>query len=100
MDQPPLIGVPPAPTPEPRTILTDLELGEIRRKLIEGDGKIECLGPEGLKIMRDVIYTCRMKANPMQEDPESPKAPRRKRSDSESTNRQKSTGLDVNNLLG
>lgn len=65
------------------TLLPDSELSEIRQRLIESNGDPSILGENYLQIMRNVIYTCRMKANPMQDNPsDSPAKPKKEKTES------------------
>lgn len=97
MNQPTLPEIPAVPS---RRLLTELELQDIRKKIIESNGDITILGDNAIEIMRDVLYTCRMKADPLQDDPNASKGRRKKSEGGESTNRQSLKGIDVNNLLG
>jgi hypothetical protein len=97
MEQPDLPAIPSLPTPAIAgfVLLADHELHTFRQRLIEADGDMEKAGismPE----MRNIIYTCRMKANPMQEASEETKA---KKTRTTSTNKEKISGPDVNNFL-
>lgn len=79
-------------------ILPDSELAEIRKKLIESNGNPEILGPDYMTIMRNVIYTCRMKANPMQDTPEGVAKPKKEKT--ESIKKEILKGDSVNDFLG
>jgi hypothetical protein len=81
---------------------TELEMQDIRRKLIENNGDLAAAGIT-LEQMRDVIYTCRMKANPMQEAQETegaPKPARAPRAPKTPAVKTKLSGDDVADFLG
>ena len=81
---------------------TELELDAIRRRLIDANGNLDAAGIS-LAEMRDVIYTCRMKANPMQEAaevPKQPKAPRAPKAAKELSVKTKLSGNDVADFFG
>lgn len=92
-----LPGVPEPPA-NTFTLITELELQAYRKRLIESNGDIEKAGIS-LEEMRNVIYTCRMKANPMQDNP-SEKEKKPKKEKTESTNKVKLSGDSVNDFLG
>lgn len=75
--------------------IPDSELSEIRRKLIESNGDPSVLGENYMQIMRNVIYTCRMKANPMQDTPsESIAKPKKEKTESIKKEMLKGEALD------
>lgn len=57
-------------------LLPDDEIASIRKRIIEASGSLEVAGIS-LEKMRDVIFTCRMKANPMQDTPSGEPKPKR-----------------------
>lgn len=80
-------------------ILPQSELDEIRRKLIASKGDpLEALGENWLETMTNVIYSCRMKANPMQDTPEGAAKPKKEKTPS--VNKATISGDDINNFLG
>lgn len=100
LEQQNLPAIPPPPTAEGRRLLTELELQTYRNKLIESDGDM-AKAAISLDEMRDVLYTCRMKANPMMEQEGAEKAAKKKKEPKEpSTNKVKLSGDDVNSFLG
>lgn len=97
-----LPGVEAAPSTLGLEILTELEVSAIRRRIVEADGSMEAAGID-LPTMRNVIYTCRMKANPLQDEGQGeakPKPSRAKADKPPSTKTAKLSGEDVNNFLG
>lgn len=79
-------------------LLTDNEIASIRAKLIESQGDI-VKADVSMEQMRNVIYTCRMKANPMQDNGES--APKAKKPKGEpSIMKPILSGDNVNDFLG
>lgn len=80
------------------TIISDSEIQAARRKLIESNGDLEKAGIS-LEFMADVLYTCRMKANPMQDTPND-KLPKAAKAKATSATTAKLSGDDVNNFLG
>ena len=80
------------------TIIPEGELADIRKKLIESSGDPSVLGENFKQIMRNVIYTCRMKANPMQDTPDSPAKPKKEKA--ESIKKELLKGDSVNDFLG
>jgi hypothetical protein len=82
-------------------IIADNEIQAIRRKLIESNGDLD-KASVSLELMGDIIYTLRMKANPMQDTPNDklPKAAKAKRSEGATSQSTKLSGEDVNSFLG
>jgi hypothetical protein len=85
------------PVPAGLKIIDESQLLAYRNALIEADGDEEKAGID-LATMRNIIYTCRMKANPLQEAEEAPKAKRASKGPSPAAN--KLTGIDINSLMG
>lgn len=94
---------PPIPAPDGLRVLSESEMQDLRRKLIEADGDDEKAGID-LPTLRNMIFTCRMKANPLQEAQESEGAAKPKRvrasSSSRSPTQTKLSGDDALNFLG
>lgn len=78
-------------------ILSEQEIAAVRKKLIESQGDMEAANID-LATMRNVIYTCRMKANPMQDTP-SPKESKVKKEKTPSINQKVVVGNAVDNFL-
>lgn len=85
--------------PPTLTQLTELELANYRSRIIEANGDIEVAGIT-LDEMRNIIYTCRRKANPMAEAEGLPASAKKSTKKAPSTNVGKISGDDVNNFLG
>lgn len=92
-------AIPEVPSVPKFTALTELELQTIRKALIEHNGDIDAAGIT-LEQMRNVVYTCRLKGNPMAESESLPKAAKPKKEKGGSTNRSSVSGIDINNFLG
>lgn len=95
-----LPGITPAPEIPPNTftLLTELEISGIRKQIIEANGSIEDAGIS-LETMRNVIYTCRMKANPIA-DEEQVSKPKKPKAVAEKTPNTKLSGDEINSFLG
>lgn len=81
------------------TIIPDNELADIRQKLIASNGDPSCLGENYMTIMRNVIYTCRMKANSMQDTPSIAKPAKEKR-ETTSVKKEILKGTAIDDFLG
>lgn len=101
LEQAPLLGVPEAPAKPIYTQVTELEIQVARRAIIEADGDMEKAGIT-LETMANIIYTCRLRANPMAEAEaiakaaKTPKAPK----EAKVGDRVKLSGDDVDSFLG
>lgn len=80
-------------------LLTELEVQTYRKQLIDSEGDME-KAAISLEVMRDIIFTCRRKANPMAEAEEAPKIPKAKKVKGASSVTGKLSGIDINNLMG
>lgn len=101
-EQTALPGVPGLPPPPAGgyVMLTELEIQNYRNKLVESEGNMEKAGIT-LDEMRNVLYTCRMKANPMKEQESAEKPEKKAKTVKEpSINRVKLSGDEVNDFLG
>lgn len=91
-------SIPEIPAAPQFTLLTDLEIQTIRRRIVDANGDLEQAGIS-LEEMRNVLYTARMKANPLQ-DNEEPSKPKRAKRESVSSTKEKLSGDAVGDFLG
>lgn len=87
----------PLPTRQMR-LLTELEIQTYRKRLIEADGDLE-KSAISLEEMADIIYTCRHKANGMEES-DAPVKEKKTKKEKSSVSTGKLSGVDINNLMG